>query len=104
MTEYGRIHTDGSRSGGQPTQRSMVVAATGTDRIGGAGVVTHGVVGVDTQSDAVREAVEKERAAIVAWLLECMELYISRGLDTYVALEDIAHNIERGEHHGAPPE
>jgi len=52
----------------------------------------------------VREAVEKERAAIVAWLLECMELYISRGLDTYVAIEDIAHNIERGEHHGAPPE
>lgn len=51
-----------------------------------------------------KEAAAQERTAIVAWLLECMELYISRGLDTYVALEDIAHNIERGEHHGAPPE
>jgi len=47
---------------------------------------------------------EQERAAIVAWLLEIKELYLSRGQDTYVALEDIAHNIERGEHHGAPPE
>jgi hypothetical protein len=47
---------------------------------------------------------EQERAAIVAWLLMLKELYISRGQDTYVALEDIAHNLERGEHHGAPPE
>lgn len=54
--------------------------------------------------DYTNAALSEERAAIVAWLLECMELYISRGLDTYVALEDIAHNIERGEHHGAPPE
>lgn len=54
--------------------------------------------------ERLRGAAEKERAAIVAWLLECMKLYISRGLDTYVAIEDIAHNIERGEHHGAPPE
>jgi len=83
MTEYGRIHTDGSRSGGQPkqsnifeacdvqkhtliveqdyashtvkvknlkdsqpTHRNVVVAAAPADRIGGAGVVTHGVVGV----------------------------------------------------------
>ena len=48
--------------------------------------------------------VAAERAEIVAWLLEIKELYLSRGQDTYVALEDIAHNIERGEHHGAPPE
>lgn len=47
---------------------------------------------------------EQERADIVAWLLMLKELYISRGQDTYVALEDIAYNIERGEHHGAPPE
>lgn len=100
MTEYGRIHTDGSRSGGQPTQsdcevaasirsalyracsnmpnypkgivepfvaahhrhgydqgyydgctrqpthRNAVAAAAPSDRIGGAGVVTHGFVGV----------------------------------------------------------
>lgn len=45
-----------------------------------------------------------ERAAIVAWLLECRDLYISRGQDTYVSLEDIAHNIERREHQGVPPE
>lgn len=38
----------------QPTQSK--VAAAGTDRIGGAGIVTHGVVGVATQSDALREA------------------------------------------------
>ena len=64
-----------------------------------------GVTDIEQKALAlVREAVEKERAAIVAWLLECMKLYISRGLDTYVAIEDIAHNIERGEHHGAPPE
>lgn len=49
------------------------------------------------------DGVEAERGAIVAWLLEIKELYLSRGIDTYVALEDIAHNIERGEHHGAPP-
>lgn len=28
MTEYGRIHTDGSRSGGQPTQSDCEVAAS----------------------------------------------------------------------------
>ena len=28
MTEYGRIHTDGSRSGGQPTQHDCEVAAS----------------------------------------------------------------------------
>lgn len=55
--EYGRIHTDGSRSGGQPAQGyGVVTAANYTSPIGGAGVVTHGVVGVATQSDAVREA------------------------------------------------
>lgn len=47
MTEYGRIHTDGSRSGGQPAQGyGVVTAANYTSPIGGAGVVTHGVVGV----------------------------------------------------------
>jgi hypothetical protein len=57
--EYGRIHTDGSRSGGQPTQGyGVVTAANYTSPIGGAGVVTHGVVGVATQSDALREALE----------------------------------------------
>ena len=55
MTEYGRIHTDGSRSGGQPTQGyGVVTAGNYTSPIGGAGVVTHGVVGVATQSDAMR--------------------------------------------------
>ena len=115
MTEYGRIHTDGSRSGGQPVvdnamldalqkdaglphlptqetyQFRMAVsgegplayqwsdkphrllydacsiiereaalrtysnaAAAGFDRIGGAGVVPHGVVGVATQDDALQ--------------------------------------------------
>ena len=102
MTEYGRIHTDGSRSGGQPLianrkAHTMIievlaawgiepsnttpeqltiattealcraikqiedlrqpiqssVAAAPADRIGGAGVVTHGVV-VDAQSDALQ--------------------------------------------------
>lgn len=53
MVEYGRIHTDGSRSGGQPAQGyGVVTAANYTSPIGGAGVVTHGVVGVATQSDA----------------------------------------------------
>jgi len=40
-----------------------------------------------------------ERAKIVAWLLMLKDLYNSRARqDSYVALEDIAHNIERGEH------
>lgn len=98
--EYGRIHTDGSRSGGQPLHSDVErvaralaqvdgveicsdatyalssyghkaqaalaamrqptqskVAAACTDRIGGAGVVPHGVVGVATQSDALRDLV-----------------------------------------------
>ena len=46
------------------------------------------------------DLIKLERAAIVAWLLECKDLRISRGLDTYVAIEDIAHNIEDGVHHG----
>ena len=47
MTEYGRIHTDGSRSGGQPARGyGVVTAANYTSPIGGAGVVTHGVVSV----------------------------------------------------------
>ncbi len=40
----------------QPTHRNVVVAAAPADRIGGAGVVTHGVVGVDTQSDVLKAA------------------------------------------------
>lgn len=71
-----------------------------------------GAIPVSEADRLAEEAVEgytnailsEERAAIVAWLLEIKELYLSRGQDTYVALEDIAHNIERGEHHGAPPE
>ena len=82
MTKYGRIHTDGSLDDSQPTQGYGVVTAanytspiggggTGlqtvvirkgmaacTDRIGGAGVVPHGVVGVATQIDVLREALE----------------------------------------------
>ncbi len=46
----------------------------------------------------ISNAAQKERAAIVAWLLMLKDLYTSRGQDSYVALEDIAHNIERGEH------
>ena len=45
------------------------------------------------------DGVAAERAAIVAWLKELSELYISRGQDTYVALEDIAENIHLEEHH-----
>ena len=61
MTEYGRIHTDGSRSGGQPAQGyGVVTAANYTSPIGGAGVVTHGVVGVATQSDALRDQLLQE--------------------------------------------
>lgn len=60
MTEYGRIHTDGSRSGGQPAQGyGVVTAANYISPIGGAGVVTHGVVGVAAQSDALREKVAR---------------------------------------------
>lgn len=55
---------DGSRSGGQPAQGyGVVTAANYTSPIGGAGVVTHGVVGVATQSDALREALERIEAA-----------------------------------------
>ena len=119
MAEYGRIHTDGSRSGGQPlllpcpfcggvqikafhhvdrgwggtchvqcvaeecgnstchhdTEAAAIaawntrqptqsnVAAAGTDRIGGGGGLPCGVVGVATQSDALREALERIEAA-----------------------------------------
>jgi|688.fasta_scaffold2243134_2 hypothetical protein len=69
------------------------ITLTGKD-VGGNGRFTQGSY----------DPAAEERAAIVAWLLEIKELYLSRGQDTYVALEDIAHNIERGEHHGAPPE
>ena len=87
MTEYGRTHTDGSRSGGQPTQRSMVVAATGTDRIGGAGVVTHGVVGVDTQSDALRIKLLED--ALVA-VVEATRAYLPPdGIDAQECLNRI---------------
>lgn len=111
MTEYGRIHTDGSRSGGQPVQSDVErvaralaqvdgveicsdatyalssyghkaqaalaamrqptqskVAAACTDRIGGAGVVPHGVVGVATQSDALREENERLREHLISAL------------------------------------
>lgn len=61
MTEHGRKHTDGSRSGGQPTQGyGVATAANYTSPIGGAGVVTHGVVGVATQSDALRDQLLQE--------------------------------------------
>ena len=46
----------------------------------------------------VGQAAIRERERIVAWLEMLSELYISRGQDTYVALEDIAENIRLGEH------
>lgn len=52
--------------------------------------------------EALRAEVEQarlaERAAIVAWLDRLADLYAGRGLDNYVALEDIAENIRLEEH------
>lgn len=64
MTEYGRIHTDGSRSGGQPVVIRKGMAAC-TDRIGGAGVIMHSVV-MDAQSDALAAENERLREALEA--------------------------------------
>ena len=59
MTEHGRIHTDGSRSGGQPAQGyGVVTAANYTSPIGGAGVVTHGVVGVAAQREITQADID----------------------------------------------
>lgn len=81
----GTIPENSSGGGGAGLQTVVIRKgmAACTDRIGGAGVVTHGVVGVATQSDALLYAegvklywyrqgkddgVEHERAKIVAWL------------------------------------
>lgn len=106
MTEYGRIHIDGSRSGGQPVvktqhcpncetnaraaerwrvraERWRVRADQHNDECERMGIKGQAIIDqLSAENERLREAVEKERAA----------------------LEDIAHNIERGEHHGAPPE
>ncbi len=49
----------------------------------------------DMIQNLISNAAQKERAAIVAWL---KDLYNSRGQDSYVALADMAYNIERGKH------
>lgn len=53
MTNENKYPSGGAGTGLQTVAIRAGVAAC-TDRIGGAGVVTHGVVGVATQSDAMR--------------------------------------------------
>jgi hypothetical protein len=101
--KYGRIHTDWSRSGGQPARGyGVVTAANYTSPIGGAGGLPCGVVGVATQSDAllegdaqtilyllgVRHGREDERAKIAAETRQSTQSDALRE-----ALEDLLHAV-----------
>lgn len=64
MTNENKYPSGGSGPGLQTVVIRKGMAAC-TDRIGGAGVVTHGVVGVATQSDATLTALEQPTPELV---------------------------------------
>lgn len=82
MTEYGRIHTDGSRSGGQPVQSDALLDAEG--------------VKLYWYRQGKDDGVEQERAKIVAWLTREEEDYPSGKYSGFAAI--IREEIEAGEH------
>ena len=121
--EYGKIHTDGSRSGEQPLLKPCPFCGSidlFVDTVDGSLPPQTGqTVSCEdctakasygdwntrqpTQSDALREenerlreAVEKERAAIVAWLMREEDDYPSGKYSGFAAI--IREEIEAGEH------
>lgn len=92
--EYGKIHTDGSRSGGQPMPSGINQADIDA---------AESILWVDTIIDD-KEAIAKafarhrlaERAAIVAWLMREEDDYPSGKYSGFAAI--IREEIEAGEH------
>ena len=77
MTEYGRIHTDGSRSGGQPVQSDAERVARALAQADGIEICSDATYALSSYGHkaqaalaAMRQAATQERAKIVAWLRE----------------------------------
>ena len=114
VTEYGRIHTDGSRSGGQPTQSDAVKLADELQETGDHPYLEHlplgkllrdcaAVLRQPPQSDALRAALERieAQAAEIERLLELLNAWTelaSEHLDTELA--GLTFAALRGAGHG----
>jgi hypothetical protein len=103
MTEYGRIHTDGSRSGGQPLQSDVERVARALVQADGIEICSDATYALSSYGHkaqaalaAMRQAATQERAKIVAWLAREEEDYPSGKYSGFAAV--IREKIEAGEH------